>query len=782
MEKEVFDKKIINEAKIKLAEQRAKQNELDSIKGSVKMVSDALILLNNKMEELKSVNLKNVESAIANFEEFSDYHNKKIENYDNNFNIIKRKINSFNDAAADMLVKMKEACESLDVENLQDLSKQTNEYAEYIKDKFCEINNEVDKFYDVQSKMEQITKYVENIEDFNINQKIIDLSRTMERMENFASIFKGNLSYLESKVSDDGLVDKVNDKINSFDEVYASVDSMLEKTKSIIDNAELAEKTLNNICKYNEKERNNIEEAVQSKYTLLSENIVNLSDRILKERNNLEVVTNTKYDSINETLEKIVSYNKENIDRVINIKDTINDNNINTIDSINDFKDSIGNKIQSKFLVLSENLSDKIIKEKNNIEDFLNSQFNGTNESLNKIIGYNGDIINKSDNIKSIINEGNIDVLQNITDLKYKVEDKFNDNKTELEEINKVLVKALSNIDNNKEETVDIIENKFIDFKKEFDLKYGEVEKALEEIQNDSEENTNNIQSAIDEIHEKLNGVIENYEKSNEDEEKRYKFISEELPKNIEDNFKTVFDNILDKQLSKIEKKISHAFDKKFDEKINKLDSKINELENKINSLLEENKQLKEKISQGSLNTASNSGVQSNTNISMLERSALSGDIRACLELGEKYYKGIGVSQSFENALKYFKIGSGRGSVECNNKIIEIYKLLANKGIKEYQFLIGKTYLEGKMVRQDIEVALEWYKKAAKNGHEESKTALIRMYMMLANNNNPYGLYNMGLCYYEGFCVEKDLSKAYEYLNRAARLGHSEAIKMVNAS
>ena len=59
---------------------------------------------------------------------------------------------------------------------------------------------------------------------------------------------------------------------------------MLEKTKSIIDNAELAEKTLNNICKYNEKERNNIEEAVQSKYTLLSENIVNLSDRILKEK------------------------------------------------------------------------------------------------------------------------------------------------------------------------------------------------------------------------------------------------------------------------------------------------------------------------------------------------------------------------------------------------------------------------------------------------------------------------------------------------------------------
>ena len=129
MEKEIFDKKTIQEAQLKLAEKRAKQNELDSIKGSVKMISDALILLNNKMETLKNTNLKNIEESIVNFEEITDYHNKKIDNYDNNFNLIKRKINSFNDVAADILSKIKGVCETLEVESIQELSKETEEYA-----------------------------------------------------------------------------------------------------------------------------------------------------------------------------------------------------------------------------------------------------------------------------------------------------------------------------------------------------------------------------------------------------------------------------------------------------------------------------------------------------------------------------------------------------------------------------------------------------------------------------------------------------------------------------
>ena len=95
---------------------------------------------------------------------------------------------------------------------------------------------------------------------------------------------------------------------------------------------------------------------------------------------------------------------------------------------------------------------------------------------------------------------------------------------------------------------------------------------------------------------------------------------------------------------------------------------------------------------------------------------------------------------------------------------------------------MGKSYLEGKIVKQDLDTALIWYKKAALNGHMEAKAVLIRMYKMMANNNNPDGLYNLGMCYYEGFCIEKDLAKAYEYLNKAASLGHGDAIRMVSAN
>lgn len=863
MEREVFDKKIIQEAQLKLAEKRAKQNEIDTIKGSVKMISDALILLNNKMETLKNSNLKNMEEAIVNFEEITDYHDKKIENYDNKFNIIKRKINSFNDVAEDILEKIKSACEVLEVDSIQEISAKTKDYADFIKNKFDEISSEFDSFNDVQIKMEQIKNQVNNIEEFNICGKINSLSESIEKIQNFTEAFEGNISHIESKISDTGLIEKVNKRINSFDKVYESVDSILEKTKSISDNAELAEITLNNICKYNEEQNNNIEEIIQNKFSLLSEIIVEISERILNEKSNLEGFVNTRYDNINKVLNEIISYNEENRRKIhdvieINskniisdIKNRVDESNTNTIKNIIDLKCKVEENFKNSETHIEEvskvlsNTLNGIESNKNEIEEIIKNnqehiienfeeKFSENENNTNKFIEefkYKYDILDK------LINKIQNDSVENADYIKSTL---GNNHKDIVDILNKMSNSQVENIN----KVNDLLIDNFSDIlQKIHDTVYGNekryssiIEKTdqLSESLSVLDKSVNeNIKNNFNEVYDKLNLLINDNIELKEYEEQRDKNLSEEfqklssdaalnfkditkkvdelyieIPKRVQSDFKEIFlemdeklNNLLDKQYVKIEESIEKInsnfinredFNKKFHdnfEKMNRLDDKICELEQKINDLLEENRQLKETINKNNqiitqpTNNNNNNNSQfagTNDSINMLEKAAKSGDSKACLQMGDMYYKGLNTNQDFEKALKYYEIGSMNGSVECNTRIMGIYKILADKGFMEYQFLIGKSYLEGKIVGQDIDIALEWYKKAAKNGHGEAKTVLIRMYMMMANNNNADGLFNLGICYYEGFCVEKDLAKAYEYLNKAASLGHGEAIKMVS--
>ncbi|NME83042.1 tetratricopeptide repeat protein [Clostridium sp. SM-530-WT-3G] len=824
MEKEVFDKNIIQEAQQKLAEKRAKQNELDSIKSSVKMISDAVILLNSKMESLKNSNLKSVEDAVANFEEIADYHSKKIDNYDNNFNIIKRKINSFNDVAADMLNKIKNVCESLEINNIQELSKETEEYADIIKNKIKDISLEFDSLNDVRLKIEQINENISSIESYNINGNINALYESIEKIKNFADVFEGNISYLDNKVNDAGLIDKAEKKIKSFDKVYDSVDSILEKTEAITENIKSAENTVSNICKYNEEQNNNIQEVIQNKFSLLSQIILEISEKILNEKNQIEIFVNQKYDYINENLNKISSEYENNTevfkniiennsnDIVENIKNVVSDSNTFVEESIKSIVDIYNNTLRES---ISEKLEQKFKENKNITNEFrqeLKVRYNALDELINTI---KSDSSTSDDAIKNIITNNYEKIIQTINNM----------SESQDETINKINELLIENFGDALERIHDVVCKN--------EKKYSCIIEKIEQLSESMSILDKNINKSLEnnfkDIYDKLNYLIDENIRLQEQEEKKYKNLNEkferfsfdttknfkklkgtvdelciEIPKQVNSNFKELFSELDDKlndafnnQYKKIETNIEglsnniidkDEFNKKF-EKLNNIDDKICELEQKINNLLEENKSLKEIINQNNQRINQHMGSNINNNsksaginntINLLEKSANNGDIRACLQLGDMYYKGLNTNQDLEKALKYYEIGSRNGSTECNSKIIMIYSILAEKGLVKYQILAGKSYLEGKIIKQDLNKALIWYKKAAINGNVEAKAMLIRLYTMMANNNNPDGLYNLGMCYYEGFCVQKDLVKAYEYLNRAASLGHADAIKKVN--
>ncbi len=80
----------------------------------------------------------------------------------------------------------------------------------------------------------------------------------------------------------------------------------------------------------------------------------------------------------------------------------------------------------------------------------------------------------------------------------------------------------------------------------------------------------------------------------------------------------------------------------------------------------------------------------------------------------------------------------------------------AKKGNANLQNQIGVMYSKGKGVEKNISEAIKWYEKSA-------------------NQNNPWGLYNLANLYYVGNSVDKDYKKAFEFFTKSAELGNYDA-------
>ena len=111
------------------------------------------------------------------------------------------------------------------------------------------------------------------------------------------------------------------------------------------------------------------------------------------------------------------------------------------------------------------------------------------------------------------------------------------------------------------------------------------------------------------------------------------------------------------------------------------------------------------------------------------------------VKMGEKYYYGKRVEQSYEKAVEYFQkaadqgnsegqwwLGkmyeSGKGVGQSYEKAAELYQKAADQGMKEAQYLLGSLYENGFGVEQSYEKAAEYYQKAADQGIDDAKVRL----------------------------------------------------------
>ncbi|OPA92355.1 hypothetical protein BFW87_17235 [Pseudomonas fluorescens] len=120
----------------------------------------------------------------------------------------------------------------------------------------------------------------------------------------------------------------------------------------------------------------------------------------------------------------------------------------------------------------------------------------------------------------------------------------------------------------------------------------------------------------------------------------------------------------------------------------------------------------------------------------------------------------------------------------------------AQLGDADAQATLGQLLLDGHGVQKDAQLALSWFRIAARHRHpmainmigrclengwgsEIDLTQAAHQYRQAADLGLDWGLYNYGQLLTRGRGVEKDLSAAYELFCQAAAKGHPKSMNLL---
>ena len=125
------------------------------------------------------------------------------------------------------------------------------------------------------------------------------------------------------------------------------------------------------------------------------------------------------------------------------------------------------------------------------------------------------------------------------------------------------------------------------------------------------------------------------------------------------------------------------------------------------------------------------------------------------------------------------------------------YRFMAEDGIAYAQYILGTIYEEGRSVQQDMQQAIEWYKKASAQGLVKANYHLglcykmgkgvnrdyekAREYFLLASKEGEYlSMYHLGHIYEEGLGIKIDKNEAKRYYTLSATYGYKPAYKKLS--
>lgn len=116
------------------------------------------------------------------------------------------------------------------------------------------------------------------------------------------------------------------------------------------------------------------------------------------------------------------------------------------------------------------------------------------------------------------------------------------------------------------------------------------------------------------------------------------------------------------------------------------------------------------------------------------------------------------------------------------------YRMAAERGHPEAQFILGTMYRTGRGVGQDLSTAAYWYQHASTAGNAWAQFSLgnmhirgeglprnphegVRLYRLAAGQGHREAQYNLGALYYNGDGVARDYAEAEDWFSKAAATG-----------
>lgn len=190
--------------------------------------------------------------------------------------------------------------------------------------------------------------------------------------------------------------------------------------------------------------------------------------------------------------------------------------------------------------------------------------------------------------------------------------------------------------------------------------------------------------------------------------------------------------------------------------------------------------------------------------------------VKIMKEKARKYYWGIGgVTQDYEKAFNLYLAAANTGDPEAQfiagamynvgkgveKNIQKSFPLLRDaakqgKSTVDSEMAIAQAYLLGAGIPRDIDMAIDWYSRAAENGSSEAQNELgfiyssgryiqedlekaVYYFKQAAYNGHPVAQYNLGVTYYTGMGQDFDLQKAYAWFEIANVNGHESAEKSI---
>ncbi len=116
------------------------------------------------------------------------------------------------------------------------------------------------------------------------------------------------------------------------------------------------------------------------------------------------------------------------------------------------------------------------------------------------------------------------------------------------------------------------------------------------------------------------------------------------------------------------------------------------------------------------------------------------------------------------------------------SKAIRYHQYALSNGCKDSAFSLGVLFAEGKGCKQSYKTAFDYFKVAEESGRKHSYKTAFDYLSRTAEKGDEENFYFLGLCYAEGFGVDRNLERAFAYFSKAAEKGYALALYKVGLS